>query len=55
MISRKIASREMSDDEIKQLLETGRTDKITDFKSKANKNFSAVLTLDSDFKTKFEF
>ena len=55
MISRKIASRDMSDDEIKQLLETGSTDTITDFKSKAGKNFKAKVLLDENYKTKFEF
>lgn len=55
MVSRKIASRDMSDDEIKDLINNGKTKKLSGFKSKANKPFSASLVLDDDKKTKFEF
>lgn len=54
-ISKVVASRTMKDSEIKQLIETGKTDKLTGFKSKAGKPFSATLKLDSDFKTQFDF
>lgn len=54
-INKTIASRVMSEKELKQLISTKKTDKLNGFKSKAGKPFSATLLLDENFKTKFDF
>ena len=55
MFSRRICSREMKDEEIKELIEKKTTKKLTGFKSKANKPFAAKIILDEDNKTQFKF
>lgn len=54
-VSKKIANRDFKEEELKQLIETGKTDKLSGFKSKAGKPFSATIILDKDFKTQFDF
>ena len=54
-ISKKIANRDFNEKELKQLIETGKTDKLSGFKSKAGKLFNATIVLDEDFKTQFDF
>ena len=54
-INRTIASKKISDGDIKDLLEYGKTEKIFGFKSKAGKSFNACLKLDEDYKTTFVF
>lgn len=51
----KIAGREMKESDLKELVEKGRTQKISGFMSKAGKKFSASLVLKKDGTTKFEF
>lgn len=52
----KIAGKVLSDTQINALLTKGRTNKINGFKSKAGKNFSAVLILDkATGKISFDF
>ena len=53
---KKIAGKELSAENIKQLLGKGkRTNLIKGFKSKSGKNFSAYLKLNDDFVCEFEF
>lgn len=54
-LSYKIARRDMKESDLKELIKTGRTRKITGFVSKAGKKFSAALVLKEDGTTKFEF
>lgn len=54
-ISKKIANRDMKESEIKDLLTKKKTEKLSGFKSKAGKSFSAIIELDDDYKTKFNF
>ena len=54
-LSYKIAGRDMKESDLKELIKTGRTRKITGFVSKAGKKFSAALVLKEDGTTKFEF
>lgn len=55
MISKKISNRTMTEEEIKDLIANKKTKKLTGFRSKANKPFSATLLLDEDYKIKFNF
>jgi len=50
-----IAGRMLSHSEMKQLLETRATPVLDGFISKKGTNFSAILKLDEEFKTVFEF
>lgn len=54
-INKRIANKDLTDDEIEQLITKGKTNKIKGFKSKAGKTFSASIVLDKDFKTQFDF
>ena len=49
------ASRNLSDDEIRELLTTGKTKVLKGFKSKQGKSFDAVVTFDADYNTTFVF
>ena len=53
-ISSSICGKRMTDTIVKKLLSTGSTGKISGFKSKAGKSFSATIKL-IDGKTEFEF
>lgn len=50
-----IAGREMSDQEVSELIARGKTEKLDGFISKAKKKFSAVVELTPDGKTSFVF
>lgn len=54
-VSRKVASLEISEKDMTQLLSTGRTDKIDGFKSKAGKKFAGALILNEDGGVTFDF
>ncbi|MCD8282120.1 MAG: DNA topoisomerase III [Prevotella sp.] len=54
-VFRQKAGRMFSDDEIKDLLTSGRTKLLKGFKSKQGKSFDAVVVFDSEFNTQFEF
>ncbi len=54
-ISKKIASRELSEEEVKKLLTDGKTDVLNGFVSKAGKKFNAALKLDEENKVVFDF
>lgn len=54
-ISHQIANYSLSAKDVKDLLDNGRTQNITKFKSKAGKKFSACLVFDEDYNIKFEF
>ena len=54
-ISHVIAKKDISDKNIEQLIEKGKTELIKGFKSKAGKSFKAYLVRDSEFKISFEF
>ena len=49
------ASRMLSDDEIKELLTTGKTKLLKGFKSKQGKSFDAIVAFDADYNTTFVF
>ena len=49
------ASRNLSDDEIRELLATGKTKVLKGFKSKQGKSFDAVVAFDADYNTTFVF
>lgn len=51
----KVASKDLSHDDIKALVKEGRTLPIKGFISKAGKPFNAIIELDATFKTKFVF
>ena len=53
--SYKIAGKEMTESDLKGLINNRRTNKLTGFVSKAGKKFSASLVLKEDGKTEFEF
>ncbi|MEM7013556.1 MAG: DNA topoisomerase III, partial [Verrucomicrobiota bacterium] len=48
-----LASRPMSEDEIKELLSKGQLPKMTGFRSRFGEDFEAALEFDKDFKVKF--
>lgn len=52
---REIGHKRLSDTVARALVETGRTDVMSGFKSKAGKEFSAALVLDDEGKVIFEF
>ena len=54
-IFRQKAGKDLTDDEIKELLTQGKTGVIKGFKSKQGKKFSAIVAFDSDFNTQFIF
>lgn len=54
-LSRKIASYEIAEEELKQLLDTGHTGKIEQFVSKKGKNFTASLVLKENGVVDFDF
>ena len=55
-INKEIAGYKLSDKDIAALLSTGKTRKITSFKSKAGKDFTASLVLDEEKKAlSFQF
>ncbi len=49
------AGRTLSDDEMKALIATGKTDVLKGFKNKQGKNFDAIVAFDADFNTQFIF
>lgn len=49
------AGKTLSDEEIKELLASGRTGVIKGFNSKQGKKFSAIVAFDGEFNTVFEF
>lgn len=49
------ASRTLSDEEIRELLTTGKTKVLKGFKSKQGKNFDASIAFDADYNTVFIF
>lgn len=51
----KICGKTLTDNQVKSLIENRRTNKISGFKSKKGKPFSAVLTIDNNGTIKFEF
>ena len=55
ILGESIAGKKLTAAQAKKLLEKGRTDLITGFKSKAGKPFTAYIILKSDFTTSFEF
>ena len=54
-VFRQIAGRTLTDTEMNDLLANGKTGVLGGFKSKQGKPFSAVVTFDADFNTKFVF
>ena len=54
-VFRQIAGRTLTDAEMNDLLINGKTGVLGGFKSKQGKPFSAVVTFDADFNTKFVF
>ena len=54
-IFRQKAGRDLTDDEVKELLTYGKTGVLKGFKSKQGKKFSAIVAFDSDFNTQFIF
>ena len=54
-IFRQKVGRDLTDDEIKELLTQGKTGVLKGFKSKQGKKFSATVAFDSDFNTQFIF
>ncbi|WP_038369398.1 DNA topoisomerase [Brackiella oedipodis] len=55
-INKEIAHHQLTDKEVKAIIEKGKSPKITTFKSKAGKPFSAILVLDKEAKNlQFKF
>lgn len=54
-ISKEIAHKKITEENVNQLLSVGETDLIKGFKSNASKLFDAKLTLDGDNKVVFKF
>lgn len=54
-VFRQIAGRTLTDTEMTDLLTKGRTELLNGFKSRQGKTFSAIVTFDADFNTKFVF
>jgi DNA topoisomerase-3 len=50
-----VAGRKLGKDQVRELLETGRTGRIEGFKSKAGRTFAAALRLSKAGKVKFDF
>ena len=54
-VFRQKASRNLKDEEIKELLTTGKTALLKGFKSKQGKSFDAIIAFDANFNTVFVF
>ena len=54
-VFRQMAGRTLTDTEMNDLLTQGKTAVLNGFKSKQGKPFSAMVTFDADFNTKFVF
>ena len=54
-IWREVASREMSGEEVKDLVENGRSEHLKGFKNKSGNNFDARLILGEDYNVEFYF
>ena len=54
-VFRQMAGRTLTDAEMNELLAKGSTGVLTGFKSRQGKPFSAMVTFDADFNTKFVF
>lgn len=54
-VFRTIAKKELTDEQIRDLLIKGKTGLIKGFKSKENKPFDATLAFDTEYKTVFQF
>ena len=54
-VFRQKASRNLKDEEIKELLTTGKTALLKGLKSKQGKSFDAIIAFDADFNTVFVF
>ena len=54
-VFRQMAGRTLTDAEMNDLLAKGKTGVLSGFKSKQGKPFSAMVTFDADFNTKFVF
>ena len=54
-VFRQKASRNLMDEEIKELLTTGKTALLKGFKSKQGKSFDAIIAFDADYNTVFIF
>ena len=55
LIWKNIAGKTLEDDTIASLIQNGKTNKISNFKSKAGKQFDAKLKLNDDFTVEFDF
>lgn len=55
VILKSIAGKKLTENQIKQLIEKGKTSKIKGFTSKSNKKFDASLVLKKDFTIQFDF
>lgn len=54
-VSKKIAGKKLTKNQLKNLCKNDKTNKINGFKSKKGKTFSARLKLDDKYKTQFDF
>ena len=54
-VFRQKANRDLKDEEIRELLTTGKTSLLKGFKSKQGKSFDAVIAFDADYNTVFVF
>jgi len=54
-VSNKIAGKHITDKQIEDLINKGKTEKINGFNSKTGKKFDARIMLDENYKTKFSF
>ena len=54
-VFRQKANRDLKDEEIKELLTTGKTALLKGFKSKQGKSFDAIIAFDADYNTVFVF
>lgn len=55
MVFRSIARKELSDGQLADLFNKGKTSVIKGFQGKAGKPFDAAVTFDPEFKTVFDF
>ena len=54
-INKEICRKKISEAQVRKLVKSGQTDIIKGFKSKQEKEFTAVLKLDENYKIKFDF
>lgn len=54
-IWKSIAGKKLTYNNVKNLIDNGKTKKLSGFKNKEGKSFSAVISLDNDFKTNFVY